>query len=183
MTSGGNKKFLDPAVLSEAATQVTELAANEGVRVALVGGFALQLYGSDRLTGDVDFAAERLLEALAAEKPLTFGGAKVRAPNGVDVDLVVRCDDFASLYEEALERAQPMQGSATRVVQPEYLAAMKMIAGRPRDDADLAFLITSKTIDFDRTRAILRKHLGPYAVTEFDRVVEEVQWLASKGRL
>lgn len=183
MSSGEQKKFRDPGALAEAAGQVAELAQLEGVRVALLGGLAMHLYGSDRLTGDVDFVSEGSLSSLPSGPLLSFGGVKTTAPNGVPVDLVVRSDDYAELYGEALDRAQALPEVPWLVVRPEYLAAMKMIAGRPRDENDLAHLILSGHLDLALAKAVIRRHLGPYAVTEFERTVEEVKWMASRGRI
>ena len=183
MTGKGPKRFLDPAMLAQALAQVAELAKSEGVRIALLGGFALQHYGSDRLTGDIDVAAEERVHGLPRGTPLSFGGEQTEAPNGVPVDVVVRDDDYAPLYEEALERAPRVRGVPVPVVRPEYLAAMKMVAGRARDTADLEFLLTSGTADPAKTRKIIKKHLGPYAAQEFDRIVDETAWKASRGRL
>lgn len=177
------KKFLDPALLMEAVEQVGALAKAEGVRVALIGGFALQLYGSNRLTGDVDFAAEERVRALPPGPALSFGGEQTEAPNGVPVDVVIRDDDYAGLYEEAVAKAVRVKGVTVPVVRPEYLAAMKMVAGRGRDATDLEFLIASGTVRPERTRKIVKKHLGPYAAGEFDRIVDEVEWKASRGRV
>jgi hypothetical protein len=177
------KKFLDPALLAEAVGQVGALAKAEGVRIVLIGGFALQLFGSDRLTGDVDFAAEERVRSLPRGKALSFGGEQTEAPNGVPVDVVLRSDDYAGLYEEAVTRATRVQGVPVPVARPEHLAAMKMVAGRARDMVDLEFLVASGTADPARARRVIRKHLGPYAADEFDRVVEEIAWKASRGRL
>lgn len=181
--SKGQKKFLDPALLGEAVEQIGALARRERIRVVLIGGFALQLYGSDRLTGDVDFAATERIDALPHGKPLSFGGEQTEAPNGVPVDLVLRDDDYASLYEEAIERAKKMPGIAVPVVCPEHLTAMKMVAGRGRDEADLAFLIVSEIVNPTKARRVIRQHLGPYAAGEFDRLVDEVRWRASRGEV
>lgn len=182
-SSGQKKKFLDPALLGEAVDQVGALARRERVRVVLIGGFALQLYGSDRLTGDVDFAAAQRIDALPRGEPLSFGGEQTHAPNGVPVDLVLRQDDYAGLYEEAIERATKIPGVAVPVVRPEYLAAMKMVAGRGRDEADLAFLIVSEIVNPSKARRVIRQHLGPYAAGEFDQLVDEVRWRASRGEV
>jgi hypothetical protein len=183
VTGSGRKKFLDPALLAEAVGQVGALAKAEGVRVALIGGFALQLYGSDRLTGDVDFAAEESVRALPRGTALSFGGEQTEAPNGVPVDIVVRHDDYAPLYADAVEKATRVRGVPVLVARPEHLAAMKMVASRVRDDADLEFLIASGTVDPTKARRIIRKYLGPYAADEFDRVVEVVAWKTSRGRV
>jgi hypothetical protein len=162
---------------------VAAIARDEGVRVALLGGYALQLYGSPRLTGDIDVVADDAIDALPEGKALSFGGFQTFAPNGVPVDLVLRDDDYAALYEEALARAAEIPEAPMPVVQPEYLAAMKMVAGRARDAADLEWLVVSDAADLVETRRIVRRHLGPYAAQEFDRIVEEARWKASRGRV
>lgn len=181
--SSGPKKFLAPEVLAEAVAQVAELAKRERVSILLIGGFAMQHYGSDRLTGDVDFAATDRLDALPRGPALSFGGEQTHAPNGVPVDLVLRNDEFASLYEEAIARGVKPRGMPVPIVRPEHLAAMKMVAGRSRDTLDLEFLVASHAVAPTKARKVILKHLGPYAAREFDRFVEEVAWKASKGRL
>lgn len=181
--TGGGKRFLDPALLAEAVKQVSELAKKEGVRVALIGGFALQFYGSDRLTGDIDIAAEERVQALPRGKALSFGGEQTKAPNGVPVDVVLRDDDYASLYDEAIAKASHVKGMPILVVRPEYLAAMKMVAGRGRDSTDLEFLILSGVADVGKTKRVIKKFLGLYGAEEFERIVDEVAWKASRGRV
>ena len=52
MTSSKRHKMLAPEILDEAAIEIFDIIDEEGIRAALIGGRALQLYGSDRLTGD-----------------------------------------------------------------------------------------------------------------------------------
>ncbi|MBN1945328.1 MAG: hypothetical protein JW797_06595 [Bradymonadales bacterium] len=177
-------KFLDPATLDEAIRQIAELASLENVRLALIGGYAMQFYGSPRLTGDVDMAADGMLGSLPPGEPLSFGGFRTRSPNGVPVDLVLRHDEFRPLYEEAIAQARTLPGAHAPVVTPEHLAAMKMVAGRNgKDDADLEFLIASGVVDLIEARKIIHRFLGPYAAREFDRTVELVQWKKDTGKL
>lgn len=182
MTSA-QKKMLSPEVLEQATAELAGLAKQEGVRIALIGGFALQQYGSQRLTGDVDVVAERRIEALPRGPALSFGGEQTQSPNGVPVDMVLRDDDFASLYDDALARAKRRRGLPVPLVGPEHLAAMKMVAGRGRDMTDLEFLITSGALDRKKARKVIREHLGAYAAKEFERIVEEAEWKASRGRV
>jgi hypothetical protein len=182
MSSSGRKRFLDPETLEEAASEVSELARDEHVRVALIGGYALQLYGSPRLTGDIDVAAEDEIEALPQGKTLSFGGFQSTAPNGTPVDLVLRDDDYTGLYEEAIRESVRMQDVAMPVARLEHIAAMKMVAGRARDDADLEWIILSGEADLSEARAIIRRHLGPYAAQEWEQLVDETKWRASRGR-
>ena len=162
--------------------EVAEVARDEGVRVALIGGYALQLYGSDRLTGDIDVVAEASLAQLPPGPPLSFGGYQTEAPNGVPIDLVLRSDDYTSLYDEALADAVRMQESAMPVARLEHIAAMKMVASRPRDDADLEWIILSGEADLQAARTVIHRHLGRYAADEWERLVDETRWRASRER-
>src|SRR5882724_11812173 len=58
----------------EAVRQVAELAGREEIEWAVAGGLAMHLYGSPRLTKDVDIIASRSL-SLTPEHSLTFGGS------------------------------------------------------------------------------------------------------------
>lgn len=57
MTGPQRKKFLDASQITGAITEAAALARKQHVRVALAGGCAMQIYGSDRLTADVDLIA------------------------------------------------------------------------------------------------------------------------------
>jgi len=174
--------MLSPEALERAAAQIMELAKEAGVNVALVGGFALQQYGSPRLTGDIDVIADGDIPALPRKRWLTFGGKITQAPNGVPVDLILRSDDYAGLYEEALLQARKRRGKMA-IIRPEYLFVMKMAAERTQDTADMEFLVVEKIIDLEKTRAIIRCHLGLYAAHVFDSFVAETLWKVEQGLL
>lgn len=174
--TGYEKRFLDPKQLELAVREVSALARQEGIRIALIGGFALQYYGSDRLTGGVDFAAERMLAGLPGGKALSFGGVQTQTSSGIPVDLVVREDDYRALYEEAISKAVTVEELGVPLVLPEYLAAMKMAAARDRDSLDLEFLVRARVFEPPKARQVIYRHLGPYAAQEFDRIVDEVEW-------
>ena len=174
--TNNRKRFLSPVELAGAAAEIGALAAREGVRIVLIGGFALQHYGSDRLTGDLDFAADAALAGLPPGKALSFGGVQTESSSGVPVDFIVRDDDYRALYEEAIDRAVKVDGLAVPLATPEYLAAMKMAAARDRDVIDLEFLLRMRAVNAAKAREIIYRHLGPYAAQEFDRVVDEVEW-------
>jgi hypothetical protein len=180
LMKSGQKKLLSPDVLEAGAVEIEGMSKKEGVRVALIGGYALQLYGSPRLTGDLDIVAYSEIEALPEIRPLSFGGYQSDTPNGVPVDVVLRNDDYASLYEAALSFAVNMPESPLPVARPEYIAVMKMAAGRGRDMADLEWMITANVIDLAKTKTTVRRYLGVYAVQEFERLVEQARWRASR---
>lgn len=181
MSQSKRKRFLDPAVLDAAVLEVAEVAQRAGVHLALVGGYAMQLYGSPRLTGDLDFAADSAPAKYHGMPTLSFGGIRTRTSTDVPVDIITREDDFASLYEEAVQTAQVIEGVPVPVVLPEYLAAMKMVAGRSgKDDADLEYLIRSGVVDLEKARGVIKRFLGAYAKKEFDATVALVDWKRTK---
>lgn len=175
------KRFLDPAQLQEAAEQVVRLAQREGATVALCGGYAMQLYGSDRLTGDVDFIADGAIEALPEGDALTFGGYQTAAPNGVEVDWILRDDRYRSLYEAALAHAV-VHAEGLPIVAPAFLATMKMASGRPRDLLDLDWLIVDGNLNTDNASKVVERYLGVYAVQEFEEIVDVAKWNASRKK-
>lgn len=162
--------------------EVTALAAEEGVAIVLVGGLAMQFYGSDRLTGDLDFAVDGHIRSLPALRTLSFGGVQSTTSKGVPVDFILRDDDFRPLYEAALNASPVVPRFGCRVVPPAYLVAMKMAAGRGKDVLDLKFLLAQEgLVDLATTRVVVRRYLGPYAAKELDRLVDEVAWEKSRG--
>ena len=183
MSSSSSSRFLDPESLRDAALRVASIATRQRVPVLLIGGYAMQFYGSDRLTGDVDFAASAMLRGLPAGEPLSFGGKQTLAPNAVPLDLVIRNDDFAPLYEAAILKPRHHRSlPGVPIVRAEFLAAMKMVAGRPKDNADLDSLVLSGNLNIPAARKVIAKFLGPYAAQEFDQTVEVAEWQRSRGR-
>ncbi len=178
-------KFLEQSDIERAASEMSELADQQGVAAVLIGGAALRYFGSPRLTTDIDFAATGPLEGSKETGKLTFGGEKLSAPSGVPVDWVQRDDDYAELYSEAIEHPMPERDSPSPVpiARPEYLLAMKMAAGRRKDLDDVEWMIANSVVDLPLARRIVRKHLGTYAARELDSIVSEVEWKKSRGEL
>jgi hypothetical protein len=175
-------KFLDPKDVDEAVAEAAEAARLYRIDAAIVGGVAMAVYGSDRLTKDVNVACrDECLPGMKEVKPLAFGGSATVTPKGHPLDVIVRSDDYRDLYIAAIENARD-EGLALPVVSPEYLAAMKMAAGRDKDKIDLKALIRLGVLDLNLTKAIVRTHLGRYAVKVFDSVCAEVEWLRSQER-
>ncbi len=126
----------------EAARKVGELAAREEVEWALAGGLAMHLYGSDRLTKDVDIIASQDI-SLTAKHRLTFGGSSYTLRIGkyeVPIDWIVRSDGYRKYYQAALKQAVKLP-DGLRVVTPEWLVILKYNAGRQKDLDDIVFLL------------------------------------------
>jgi hypothetical protein len=126
----------------EAAQQVGELAAKEEIEWALAGGLAMHLYGSPRLTKDVDIIASQLL-SLTPQHPLSFGGSNYVLQIGkyeIPVDWIVRNDGYHKFYRAALKDAIKLP-NGLRVVTPEWLVILKFNAGLQKDLDDIVFLL------------------------------------------
>lgn len=138
-------EMIDTATGLETVKAVAEIADAEQIEWALVGGLAMHLYGSPRLTRDVDLIASRTLP-LDAERPLRFGGARYKLQinnRSVPVDWIVRRDTARKFYETALSEALTLPNN-TRIVTPEWLIILKFIAGRYKDQEDAIFLLRQR---------------------------------------
>jgi hypothetical protein len=140
-----------------------------GVEHAICGGFAVNIHGHVRTTTDIDLLVRResVDRALAALRPLGFdldAGTlpfdhgtprarevrRVTSIEGTDaltVDLMVVTTVFDDVWRTR-ERLS-WRGKDLTVVSREGLAAMKRLAGRHQDLADLEHLGLS-TVDDDR---------------------------------
>ncbi len=129
----------------EAAQQIGQLANQEEIEWAVAGGIAMHLYGSPRLTKDVDIIASKQL-SLVPEHQLSFGGSSYTLNIGkyaVQVDWIVRSDGFQKYYRAALKEAIQLP-NGLRVVSPEWLVILKFRAGRQKDLDDIVFLLREK---------------------------------------
>jgi hypothetical protein len=171
-------RFLSSQELDEAAREIVSAVH---APVAAAGGYAMRAYGSDRMTVDFDLVALRMPTGLPKLRPLTFGGYATRTTSGLPVDVIVRDDAFRGLYKDAVRTARTLPGVPVRVVSIGHLIAMKMVAGRAKDDLDLDFLLPRLTSrEVAEARAVVVRHLGQYAGKEFDAKLEEARWKMSR---
>ena len=158
------------ANIKDSVDTATALAAarvavqqGDGITTAICGGLALHLYGFVRATQDVDLLASAVLE-VTPEKELSFGGISFTvqvAGRPVMVDWIVRNDFFRAFYETALAEAQDL-GDGLRIVTPEWLAVLKYIAGRGKDQIDLLWLLQQpQLVDRAQVLAHLEHIMGP----------------------
>ncbi len=145
--------------------QVAGLAEDKNIEYALIGGVAMHLYGSPRLTKDVDVIASALLP-LAAERRLGFGGARYQIQLGqqfVPLDWIVRDDTARKFYEAALKEAYKLP-SGLPIATPEWLVILKYIAGRFKDQHDAVYLLKQKDLV---DRRVIRRKIVATAGAEF----------------
>ncbi|MGH9825843.1 MAG: hypothetical protein ACREDR_21655 [Blastocatellia bacterium] len=131
----------------EAARKIGQLAAQEEAQWAVAGGLAMHLYGSPRLTKDVDIIASRHLSLTPVHR-LSFGGASYTLQVGkyaVQIDWIVRSDGYQKYYRAALKDAIELS-NGLRIVTPEWLVILKFNAGRQKDLDDIVFLLKQLTM-------------------------------------
>ena len=128
------------------------------VRYILIGGFAVVLYGMQRLTRDIDIFVEmvpenveNLRQALASVyqdesiEEITFDELKkysvIRyvAPDGFCVDIISRLNQ-AFCYKDLDFREVEIEGTEIRIATPKTLLMLKKDTVRPEDKMDAAFL-------------------------------------------
>ncbi len=139
--------MIDTKTGLEAALKIGEIAKAENVNWALVGGLAMHLYGSDRLTKDVDIIAESLLNITEILGHLKQGGVRYEiatSKHKVSVDWIIRGDEAKKYYDQALKDAVSFEGIP--IISPEWLVILKYIAGRFKDQEDAVFLISRKNL-------------------------------------
>ncbi|HRH40626.1 MAG TPA: hypothetical protein PKY82_03200 [Pyrinomonadaceae bacterium] len=135
--------MIDTKTGLEATLKIGEIAKSEKVSWALVGGLAMHLYGSDRLTKDVDIIADNLLQITKILGHLKQGGVRYEietSNNKVSVDWIIRRDEAKKYYNQALKDAVLLEGIP--IISPEWLVILKYIAGRFKDQEDAVFLLS-----------------------------------------
>lgn len=138
-------EMIDTATGLKTVAAVAQIADAEQTEWALVGGLAMHLYGSRRLTRDVDFIASRKI-SVSAERQLSFGGERFKILIGdknVPVDWIVRRDTARKFYDFALRDALTL-ADGVNIVTPEWLVILKFIAGRYKDQDDAVFLLRQR---------------------------------------
>lgn len=159
-----NIGLLDEESAVQAIEFVDEIALENGIEWALVGGLAMALYGSDRTTKDIDIIADKLLP-LEKVGDLVQGGERYlikTGKNDVAVDWIIRKDVFKQLFAEALKDS--VRINDVPVLTPEWLVILKFIAGRYKDQEDAVFLLSRNgLVDRKLIKEYIIKNAGEIA--------------------
>lgn len=154
-------------------------------KMVIAGGAAMVIYGSDRLTMDLDVLSSRTPSGLRPKSRLPFGGFSMMVGK-VPVDVIVRDDELKSLYAAAIHGSMTSRacGWSLPVVRAMYLVVIKLASGRAKDEQDLLFLLSRMTKTArEEVLLITRKYLGIYAVDEMRSRILEADWMRSgRGR-
>ncbi len=149
-------ELLDEESAIETLEKVAEIAEENDAHWALVGGLAMVLYGSDRMTKDIDIIADATLP-LKKVGNLLQGGERYLIKtdkNEVAVDWIIRKDEFKQMFAEALKESVKING--VPVLTPEWLVILKFIAGRFKDQEDAVFLLSRNGLV---NRNLIKEHI------------------------
>ena len=146
---------------------VRKMAAANDIDWAVCGGIAMAIYGSQRLTKDVDIIASKRLP-LAQERVighLKQGGEHFvveTETREVPIDWILRNDDLKAFYREALKDA--VMVDEIPILTPEWLVILKFIAGRFKDQEDAVYLLREKgMVNRGKIRKLITKVFGTNA--------------------
>jgi hypothetical protein len=154
VTVSGGLASIGCVTLYEELRGVLAAMDQAGVDYALAGGLAVAVWGAPRATKDIDLLVqpadvERAVTAIRARGftldalPFEFkDGTTLRRVNKIDaggnlmtVDLIVVDQNLASAWASRIRL--PFGDSHVVVISREALIAMKALAGRPQDVADI----------------------------------------------
>ena len=159
-----NLDVIDEDSASQAIDFIGKIAEENNISWALVGGLAMNFYGSDRLTKDIDMISNKRLP-MPKEKivgQLKQGGERYQAETDkktVSIDWIIRNDEFKKMFQDALSEAVLID--EIPVLTPEWLVILKFIAGRFKDQEDAVFLLSRKgLVNREIIKKKIVKHFG-----------------------
>jgi hypothetical protein len=172
-------KFITPAQIDWAIDLMKSISEQAGITTMVIGGVAMQAYGSPRLTKDIDFVVDQAFEkpeVLSVLGPINFGGMAYIAADGAKIDAILRNDEYKPLYDEALAHLVFTEDEIP-IVTPDYLAAMEFAANEPKHMLDLQWLVKQPgLLDLAKVRNLIYRHVGAkFGTQTFERLVDQVE--------
>ncbi len=164
--------------LAAAAVEILDWLRAGGWESCLIGGMAVQRWGEPRLTQDVDVTVlvgpglepafvDATLAGFSGRRPdarafaLAYRVLLIRAGNGVPVDLALGGTGFEieSVRRSTAWEIEP--GCRVPTCSAEDLIVHKLIAGRPRDIADLDGIVGRQAGQLDME--LIRRWVAGFA--------------------
>lgn len=153
--------------LESALLRISRFLEAQATPYMVIGGFANLQWGEPRLTRDLDLTVQVAEEGwpdfiaavgaefeLLSDDPLTFvranGALPIAMHGGIRIDLIFESHPMVA---RAIARAKHINvaGRLVRFCTPEDLILHKLVAGRPRDQADVEGVIVRQAENLDRS--------------------------------
>ena len=167
----------------EAAREILDWLDAAGWRACVIGGLAVQRWGEPRLTQDVDLTVlvglgdearfiDGVLGRFDGRRPdarlfaLTYRVLLVRASVGVPLDMALGSTQFEVDSVDRSSNWEIEPGRVIRTCSAEDLVVHKLIAGRPRDVADVESIVARQLGHLDSER--VRRTLAAFAELKED---------------
>ena len=185
----------------EAACEILDWLDTAGWRACVIGGLAVQRWGEPRLTQDVDLTVlvglgdearfvDSVLSRFPGRRPdvrrfaLTYRVILVRASAGVPLDIALGSTQFEI---ESVDRSSSWEiepGRVIRTCSAEDLLVHKLIAGRPRDVADVEGIVVRQfgRLHVDRVRRVVAAFAELKEDAELGRSFENALTKAERAR-
>jgi hypothetical protein len=113
-------------------------------------------------------------------RPLRIGGVGVRdSKQGLSIDFIDRRFHFGPLFQEAIREANAsgrkarVGGRDISLVSLEFLLAMKLVSGEPKDDIDARRILQREELRYAVARQIVETHLGAASANRLDAMARE----------
>jgi hypothetical protein len=185
-----NTRVITPFDPEPAAKLVKEIMDQLSINYAVIGRIAVWAYLSaeeQEFTKGLDIAvpAELIAEIELQIKlrklnytPLTIGGINVHEEN-ISIDFIDRRQYHGELFRQAIKEAgiigDKIQIGAIKLplIPIEYLIALKLVSGEPKDDGDVKRLLKDAEFDYNKSKEIVMKFLGPATADRLDVFARE----------
>jgi len=158
-----------PVTHVDGARAASEAFRRQGIHHVLVGGLAVGLCGYPRSTRDIDF--------LVGEEAFEHHGPIVTHKPGLPVSYMGVGIDWISLEPSEQSALSPYlvlpETGEVPAMPASPLVAMKLLAGRQKDQADVVELIKAG-IDTEDARRFLARHF-PGKLDLFDRLARQAE--------
>ncbi len=183
--------------LLDLAVQIDAFCEKQGWQFCIIGGVAVQHWGEQRFTKDVDFTVltgfggeEPVVDALLAKYEARIGDAKpfalknrvllIRAPSGMGVDVSLGALPFEEAAVQRAKKIEVSSGVFLRLCTAEDLIVMKAFADRPLDWNDVKGIVIrqgNENLDW----AYVFQHLTPLAeLKEQPEIVARLRKMAGQ---
>ncbi len=175
---------------TSAATTTLELALTElaawleahDVQAALIGRCALVLNGLPCGYDEIEVAVLPAIDPPDGAESVWPGGWRLRPAEGLPVRCVGRHDRYEALYRAAIDGATRVGKVPLPVASIATVCAALMAERSESTNGVLIGLMVAGVVEAESLRNVVREQLGPYALDDFEAMVQEAEWRAMRQR-